>query len=226
LQTNIRETPRFAMRNPLHLLMIAVLVLSGGCTQIRHFGETLGGKNALWAAKKMEDPDFPDERREGINFLVDHSYGKQPPYTTRYKQIAQNDPDFTVRAAAIRALNRARDKTATPVFIKALNDSKALVRLEAAKALSNIPDPAAMEPLRKLVSDPTGDRDVRIASADALRHYRDMDVARALVSVLNGREFGVAWQARHSLVTITGHDLHYDESAWLNYLTSPASPLG
>ena len=29
----------------------------------------------------------------------------RPPYTTRYQQITQTDPDYTVRAMAIRALN-------------------------------------------------------------------------------------------------------------------------
>ncbi len=197
-----------------------------GCTQTRHIGEALSGKNALWGARKMEDPYFPDERREGVMFLVDHGYGQRPPYTTRYQQIAKNDPDFTVRAAAVRALNRARDNSAGNVFTAALSDNNDLVRLEGAKALVNLPSPNAVEPLKKIVASPVENKDLRIAAAEALKHYRDIGVARTLVNVLNGRDFGVAWQARHSLRDITGRDLRYDESAWLNYLTAPGHPLG
>ena len=95
------------------------------------------------------------------------------------------------------------------------------MRLEAAKALANIPDPNASAPLLKLVDSAPEPRDVRIAAADALRHYRQLDVARTLVNTLNGRDFSVAWQARKSLTRMTGSDYAYDETAWLNYLTGP-----
>jgi hypothetical protein len=209
--------------------MLGLLVAAGalvGCQQTRGFFEAFSGKTALWAAHKMEDPYFPDERREGINQLVDHDYGKRPPYTTRYKQIAQTDTDFTVRAAAIRALNRAREKSATGIFIKALQDANESVRLEAAKALANVPDANAVAPLTKIVANNSENKDLRIAAADALKRYRDLGAARALVNALEGKDFGVAWQARHSLVTLTGKDLHYDTGAWLNYLTGPTKPLG
>ena len=50
-------------------------------------------------------------------------------------------------------------------------------------------------------------RDVRIAAADALKHYRSIDVGRALVDTLDSRDFGVAWQSRRSLIRLTGRDL-------------------
>jgi HEAT repeat protein len=214
------------MRIVLQVLLIGSMMPLVGCATTRHVGEVLGGKNALWGARKMEDPYFPDERREGIMFLVDHGYGQRHPYTTRYKQIAQNDPDYTVRAAAVRALNIARDKSASSVFIAALNDTSDMVRIEGAKALVNLPSRNAVELLKKIVASQVENKDLRIAATEALKHYRDIGVARTLVNVLNGRDFGVAWQARHSLVGMTGRDLHYDESAWLKYLTAPGNPLG
>jgi hypothetical protein len=202
------------------LLSIAALgLMLSTCVGCGSFFGRLRGETPTWALKKMEDPHFPDERREGINYLADQDFGKRPPWTTRYKQIAQDDFDYTVRASAVRALNRARDRSATDVFIKALSDRNDLVRLEAAKALANVPDPKAIDPLTKIVTSPVEGRDLRIAAADALRHYRDIGVARSLVNVLNGKDFGVAWQARHSLRTLTGKDLKYDERAWLVYLT-------
>ena len=208
-----------------YVLLTILLAGATGCQETKSFFNRLGGKTPLRAARKMEDPHFADERREGINELVENSFGKRPPYTTRYKQIATLDPDYTVRATAVRALNRARDRSATDVFIKALSDRNDLVRLEAAKALANIPDPRAAEPLAKIVNSAVENRDLRIAAADSMRHYRDMGVARSLVNVLNGKDFGVAWQARHSLRTLTGKDHRYDERAWLTYLTQP-NPFG
>ena len=76
------------------------------------------------------------------------------------------------------------------------------------------------------MNNPNENRDVRIAAADALRHYRSLDVARALIAQLSSREFGLAWQSRRSLKNLTGKDLHYDESAWLDYVRGPDKPFG
>jgi len=184
------------------------------------------GNTPLHAVKMMEDQSSPDNRRKGIYALVERDFGQREPYTKRYRQIAQSDTDFTVRAAAIRALNWSRDTEAVPVFIAALSDQNDLVRWEAAKALSNIPSPTALEPLTRALGNATESKNVRIAAAKALRHYHNLASARALVNTLEGKDFGVAWQARHSLVEITGKDLRYDERAWLAYFTSSQKPLG
>lgn len=190
----------------------------------------------------MNDPIFPDRRRLGVNETVVRHVGKFPPYTLKYIQLAENDPDFTVRAIAIRALNRSRDANATPLFIRGLSDPQPLVRLECAKALNRVPDSASV-PLLIIHLQPnyetgaidpeTGNpktqdetQDVRIAAAEALRHYKTLNVARALIDVLDSRDFGIAWQARNSLHEITGADLGYDQAAWLNYLTMPGHSLG
>jgi hypothetical protein len=188
--------------------------------------DQISGNTPIKFARMMEDQQSPDNRRKGINRLVSRSFGRQKPYTTRYQQIAQFDEDWLVRAVALRALNRSRDRGATPIFIKALSDKNDLVRWEAAKALANVPDPEAAEPLARIVSNPADNKDVRIAAADALRHYHDPGVARALANTLNGRDFGVAWQARKSLIYLTGRDLHYNERAWMDYVSGAEKPLG
>jgi hypothetical protein len=184
------------------------------------------GDTALKAAHAMESQYYPDERREGINRLVDRPYGRRPPYTTRYEQIAQYDSDYLVRATAIRALNRSRDAGATDIFVSSLDDQNDLIRLEAAKALANIPDERAVPSLVKIATNPNENRDLRIAAIDALKHYRTLQIARTLIGVVTERDFAVAWQARKSLKKMTGKDLYYDESAWLQYITGPAKPLG
>ena len=203
------------------VVIIAALLIAGGCAPVP----------AADAIKLMDDPRSADARREGIADLVTvYDFARHPPYVGRYHQLAQHDPDYTVRAMAVRALNVCRDPTATPIFIAALDDDAEPVRLEGAKALANVPDPAAIPPLlravrgtRETVIDGREavlpeDRDVRIAAADALHHYPTVDVERSLVGYLNETEFGVSWQARQSLIALTGRDLLYDEAAWLEYL--------
>jgi hypothetical protein len=203
---------------------MTLALISSGCATTGRMWEsltnTVEGETPKKWVRQMEDPDFADERRAGITKLVKQDYARRPPYTTRYRQIAELDSDYTVRAAAIRALNISRDASATPTFIRGLNDKSDLVRLEAAKALANIPDPNAAADLTRVLQNPAENKDVRIAAADALRHYADITVARTLAGTLGAREFGIAWQARRSLRTMTRQDFHYDEAAWLQYLTT------
>jgi len=224
--------------------------LCGGCQIVEPVLEVPGSIIDRWRhppsewARDMEDPNYPDKRREGINGLVKYDFGRHGVYLQRYRQIAESDPDFTVRAAAIRALNRSRDAQATPIFIKAMNDDSELVRLEAAKALANVPDAKAAPVLIQHLQPRyvTGrqvrkgsdfgpeqrdeSKDVRIAAADALKHYRAIDVARALAAELDQREFAIAWQSRLSLMRLTNKDFGYSETAWLAYLTGPEKPFG
>lgn len=218
----------------VHLGCLAILLLLGsGCQQLEgaaSFGQRLTdfatGRTALNSAVRMESQAFPDERREGINGLSSRTFGRKEPYTTRYQQIAQSDKDWLVRATAIRALNRSRDASATPIFVKALADESDLVRTEACKALVHMPDQTAVAPLVKLVSDPGQQRDVRIWAANALKHYPTLEVARTLASQLNNRDFSVAWQSHQSLVDLTGKDMNYSEPAWLQYLATTQNPFG
>ena len=191
---------------------------------VTQFFQNLSGDTPVKYAK-MTMSDSADARRIGINGLVEKDFGKRPPYTNRYADLASLDPDPLVRATAIRALNQSRDKSRTKLFIKSLGDASPLVRLEAAKALRRVPDPDAAEPLLKVLNTADEDKDVRIAAADALQHYKRLDVARSLVALLSNRDFGLAWQSRRSLKFLTGRDLYYDDAAWLQYLTGPDKPF-
>jgi hypothetical protein len=213
------------------VFVLFLLILTQGCARLEHFGTSVRNTKEKFfppdprkAVKRMEDPYFADERFIGINRLVRQKYGKREPYTTRYRQIAQNDPDWLVRATAIRALNISRDKQSTPVFISSLSDPNPRIRLEAAKALANIPDPMSIGPLVKAVSSDQEDKDVRIAAVQALKHYKTTEVARTLINTLQLKDFGISWQARRSLITMTNQDFRYDEAQWLDYLNK--KPLG
>jgi hypothetical protein len=191
-------------------------------------------------ARMMEDDQSADQRRAGILRLVaDYDFARKDPYTRRYWQIAQGDRNDLVRVAAIRALDRSRKSTVTPIAINALDDPNPLLRLEAAKALANVPDEKAVPALMKHMNpiiDIRGEggrpeavqesRDVRVACADALRNFPTRDVTTALVDVLGDKDFEVSWQARKSLVLLTGHDFKYDQNAWRDYFVKSGNPFG
>jgi hypothetical protein len=201
-----------------------LLFFSTGCSTFREIGERFNGEPKKKAA--LFTSNRPDDRRDAVLFFADHGYGLKDPYVRYYRQMAKQDTDPLVRATAIRALNRARDKQSTPIFIEALTDNSVWIRLEGAKALNRVPDPNAVNALLKVVTSTDEQKDVRIAAAEALQHYKQIDVARQLVPLLNQKDFGIAWQAHRSLKIMTGKDLAYDESAWLQYITGPSKPLG
>lgn len=214
-------------RRPASIATLALLLPTlSGCQQIRRVNDYFRGNTPGRDARLMEDAASADNRRVGINELVENDFARNEPYTTRYRQIFLGDPDPLVRASALRALNLSRDVEAADLYVKALADPDVQVRLEGAKALANMPTPDAMDPLLKVLSAPDEDQDVRIAAANALKHYPRRDVARALVAALDQRTFGVAWQARRSLRQITGVDYAFDDAAWLEYISNPAQPLG
>jgi HEAT repeat protein len=178
----------------------------------------------------------PDARRDGIAAMVTQfDPGKSPVLQARYRNVARHDQDPTVRAMAIRALSICMDKSATPIFVAGLSDDDDSVRLESAKALANLPDRAAIPALierlngsHPIVDGASGTplagietRDVRIAAADALRFYKDLEVEHALVDALNQPEFGISWQAHQSLTAMTGKDLDYNQNAWLQLIIRP-----
>jgi hypothetical protein len=206
------------------LFGLALLIFSAtGCQSV--YNKFKGNTPGRYA-RMMEDTDSPNNRRIGIANLAEEEFGRREPYTTRYRQIFQTDSDPLVRAAAIRALNVSRDEGAAGLYLRALVDSDVRVRLEGAKALTNMPSAEATDVLLKLLNAPEEDQDVRIAAAAALKHYARRDVARSLVAVLDERTFGIAWQARRSLRRMTGVDYAYDDAAWLEYISNPSEPLG
>ena len=202
--------------------------------QFALLGDRMNSRTPIDLVRKMENTESPQDRWKAINQLVQRDFAQRPPYTDRYGEIGAGnptangsaDPDYLVRAVAIRALNRSRQSGKTDVFIGALNDRSEVVRLEAIKALNNLPDPAAAPPLVALLASDTEVMDVRIAAAEALRHYKRIEVARALIAALGDRDFGIAWQSRRSLHRLMETDLGYDQGKWLTYITGPAKPFG
>ena len=213
------ERPITGLENPIRVFFG---VIAEGISWIH---DVATGHNFFSEARKLVESN-PDHRRGGIVYLSDRSAGRHDPYLKQYMDMARDDRDPSVRSMAIRALNRARDKRSIPIFLAALEEKNDSIRLEAAKALANIPDPTAVAPLIRHLDNPDENVDVRIACADALRMYRTAEVAQALVRALRDRNFGIAWQARQSLRLMTGKDFRYDTAAWLTYLSGTNKPFG
>jgi hypothetical protein len=188
-----------------------------------NFFDYITHDNAEYASKKMQDKSNPDHQREGMLRLTDFSFARKGVYVEGYAILARDAPDFTVRAAGIRALNRCRAKGYTDLFLDALASDEPLIQLEAANALSNIPDQQSVHALVARLQDVTVNADVRISCADALRNFHTSESMNALVSVLDDNNFGVAWQARQSLQLLTAQDYRYDSKAWLNYISGTGS---
>ena len=219
-----RELKRTLANKPAGYLEALVLHSSW---LFNDLADRIAGSPARYA-RMMEEKGSPDLRRQGVMALADRPWGERPPYTTRYGQIAaEEQADYLVRASAVRALNRSRAPGHTDLFVKGLTDPNEWVRMESAKALNRLPDAAAVPVLMRVAARPDENKDVRIAAAEALRHYKRLEVGRALAAMLAERDFGVAWQAHRSLRDVTrGKDFGYDEGAWLNYFNSPEKPLG
>ena len=193
--------------------------------QITRIWNWATGNTPFDAAKDLLDPNYADRRRRAIIWLSKREFGRKDPYVAYYAELVKNDTDSTVQSMAIRALNRVRAKTYTALYIRALDSKYEQVRLEGAKALANMPDELAMDALMKHLDDSEETIDVRVACADALRNYRTPRVDTSLVRALGYRDFGICWQARRSLKLMTGQDYHYDQAAWLEFLSKTEKPF-
>ncbi len=197
--------------------------LSAGIAAIANGPEALGDifaplfdENPSYYANLMVAEDSTsDERIQGISRIPDYGFGRGEPYTDAYATLASSGESDLVRATAIRAINRSGDATRSGLLVTALADESTLVRLEAAKALGNLPDPAAVGPLLQSAGGVDENLDVRLASVDALRHYpQNSEVIDRLIALLEGDVFDLAFQARASLAVLFGRDLGYDAAAW------------
>src|SRR5437764_269027 len=96
------------------------LIFRGFAEVISRIHDLATGHSFYAEAKKLFEPN-PDHRRAGIVYLSDTSPGRPDPYAQGYLIMARTDSDPLVRSMALRALNRARDKRAVPVFLSALD---------------------------------------------------------------------------------------------------------
>ena len=155
-----------------------------------------------------------DKRRDAVETLAAADFGGEAPYVRTYRMLI-DDPDPTVRGAAVKALARHGDLSDAPLFLRLLQEDEfAFVRWQSAVALQRLHMPESAEPLSvAMLKDE--DVDTRAAAAEALGQYPQREVFAALVGALDDRDFSVVAAANKSLKTLTGYDFGSDGSLWL-----------
>ena len=205
----------------IKLAAAAVAICAAGCS---------GGKRLTWErifgpppAKQVAmafDVNDPDTRREGIVALSKTRRGLREPHLRGYATILGQDPEASVRGAAVRALGRAGDQKYLGHVVRALSDKSETVRWDAALALAELRGPSAEKPLRThALDDPAAD--VRGACAQTLRHYYSGEVMRTLVMCLDDKSLAVRHYAHESLVKLAGIDMGTEAGAWRSVLHHP-----
>jgi HEAT repeat protein len=174
--------------------------------------KSLTGPSASELGKKAIHED-PDVRREAIIALSRRDYGDDPRILEYLVNALENDPEPSVRSAAARAIGRSGNDAFAPQLAKALQDSDEWVRWDVAVALDSVHGKEASRALMdRLANDESSD--VRGASARALRHYKTLEVVRSLTRGLSDEAFNVQFQARSSLMQITGYSFGYQREDW------------
>ena len=204
-----------SLRMLLVLMGLFAAVLASGCTEENNpvvwvrdlFGP---GESKVAAMAVSEDADL---RREAISHLTDEQYMNEPRIRQYLITAAKDDPAPSVRAAASRAMGASGRSEFAPHLAEVLSDKNERVRWDAAAALDHVHGDEAVKALRDRLREDAS-ADVRACSARALRHYSNLDVVRSLVYALEDDSFNVQFQARSSLIEITGHRYGYEPEDW------------
>lgn len=104
------------------------------------------------------DPYDANRRYLGTIGLASAPFAREPLYLKLFVDNAA-DADPLVRQAAMRGLAIHGRPEHVPLLLKGLNDAEVEVRLEAARGLQRIHDPAAVSPLLAAAREPEPDRE-------------------------------------------------------------------
>lgn len=115
-------------------------------------------------------------RQNAMRELNGSRLGKPMPEMLARMVALANDPDDTMRRAALTMLANHGGKDQVPLLLKGLNDSDAGTRTAIAKGLGRLKDPRAVEPLVNLLATGQGDQSF-------YRSNRESAAAEALVRI-------------------------------------------
>lgn len=208
-------------------MLVIAIGMTGGCEMISNGGNAISNlvspPTPSQEARNVFNVYDPDVRRRALNNLSASPFGGEEPYVRLYRLLI-DDPDPTVRTAAVKALGLHGEVKDVPLMTIRLVDTADMVRWEAAKSLQKIHNPEAIKPLITVMNKDS-DPDVRMACADALGQYAQPEVFSALVAALDDARFGVALAAQKSLTILTGQQLGGEGSDWLTYREQNTSNL-
>jgi hypothetical protein len=171
---------------------------------------------AMWAV----DTTNPENQRRGVALLASAPWGGAEPYQKLYRLYIEQPTDPLVKGFAIRALGRHGDASDAKLVADQLGSGYKLVRLEAARALQRLHDPAVADVMWKKLIDQVEEAEIRTELAIGLGQYPSDAVFQALVAAVDHRELAVNDAALDSLQTMTGQDFGFSQNAWLDWRKS------
>ena len=191
------------------------------------------------------EAESPDVRRRAIERISRSKYASSDDSVKTMGLIVRTDTSQIVRRTAAHGLGNGRREEACAPLLMVL-DAEALPRevraadaalrqacvtsldaLVSANVRCDESQPLIAVVARLLTNDP--DRDVKIAAARLLRHFRHTDALDGLIASLRQREFAVTYEAEQSLIQLTGHthgQRHDDWRVWLGKTEDPFAHAG
>lgn len=217
----------------LFLASSAALGLAlGGCEQLRQaegadslFDVIFTQPTSEEAVTLALDEFSSDARFRGIGLLMNQPGGATESALELYRDRL-DDEDAGVRQVAAMAIGLHGEPADAEQLAVLLSDDDPRVRLEAARSLQRIHNPAVVRALlRSIRPEAETDQRVRSASAAALGQYPESRVLQGLVGALDDVFLAVNAEAVWSLETLTGQDLGLVPSAWLAWIREQEDPF-
>jgi HEAT repeat protein len=205
-------------------LAMAALVLAGGCGGQR-IKEWLSPTPTVVLIGRLRS-EQSDERREAAHAVAaDREARKDPSVVQIFCLLARSDEDPLVRSAAARGLANMESEEVVPALSQvAASDKSPYVRCDAVASLGRQAKPECVPPLVRAVQSDSS-AEVRTAAASALRQFKDVAAAKALVAALDDLSLGVAQKAWESLRYMTGQNLPRQVQPWDDFLASTQEPF-
>lgn len=223
-----RAAPRRIVRGPAAGLAGCALLV--GCSIDNPRGSdslltVLAPPAPAEAADMALDREDSDRRLRGTLLLANAPWGGDDIYLTMYRDyIADEEP--AIRAAATRALGNHGLVQDAPIIAGMLSDPSPIVRVEAARALQRIHNPAVIPAmLARLDDDIEPEADIRAELAHGLGQYAEFSVVQALIGALADRQLRVTHASRESLRTLTGQDFGFDRGEWTRWASAAEDPF-
>lgn len=115
--------------------------------------------------------------------------------------LAKDAHPYT-RAFAVKGLAALKDRSALPVLMPLMSSGERTVLIETVRALGRIGDPAAVEPLLRIVGDAAADPHVRLEAVDAIGGLHQPAVGDKLLDLLSDPSPAVRAAALRSLAAL------------------------
>lgn len=181
---------------------ILLLITAVSCTSFNTYVKNLNSESA-------------SDRIESIYWLSQNA-----PGSTTQKLLVEslrNDKNEVVRSLAIRLIALQHHTDAIPVIAKSLQDSSALVRMEAAQSLGTL---QAYSALPQLTAQLEKEQDilVRLKILKTINYLDATEAIPALVACLEDDESAVRFQALMLLEKFTQTQPGLDKESWQRWV--------